>query len=128
MEPGGGATGVTSAPSTPSTTVETALPPPPPYVVPPGEVAPEVKSMAARIVQVLSTYSVEKSGPDDAGVRLAADGLDSALAAQAGALLVADTASSGEIVYPQLGGLTATDASVMVCSASACSPTARSAG
>lgn len=79
-----------------------------------GEPAPEAKQMAADTVQALTTF---EAGPDPApavGAALAALGAPAELIGQARPLLVAGAASAGDILYPQLGGLTAGAASVMV--------------
>ena len=111
--PGGsGATGPGSVPASTTTTV--TLPVAPAFAGSPGEVAIEVKQPAADVVQLLSTYPAEQAGVHEARTRLVAAGLDPVLADQSRALIVPDTASSGEIVYPQLGGLTPSTASVMV--------------
>ena len=99
--------------SVPSTSVPT-LPPAVPFVGSSGEVALEVKTPAAEVVQLLSTYSADASGVEAARARLVAAGFDPRLADQSGGLFIPNTSSSGEIVYPQLGGLTVSKASVMV--------------
>ena len=108
-----GTTGAAPVPSTTTTTVAT-LPAAPPFTASPGEVVVEVKQPAADVVQLLSTYAADEAGVDDAKARLATAGFPPVVADQAAALLVPGTASSGEVVYPQLGGLTASRASVMV--------------
>jgi len=80
----------------------------------PGEPVPEAKQAAADAVQALTTFD---AGPDPAaiaGAALARLGDPVELVGQAGPLLVAGAASAGDIVYPQLGGLTVEAASVMV--------------
>lgn len=80
----------------------------------PGEPVPEAKQAAADAVQALTTF---EAGPDPsvaAGAALAGLGAPAELVAQAGPLFLAGSASVGDIVYPQLGGLTAASASVMV--------------
>ncbi|MFI0449677.1 hypothetical protein [Actinomadura sp. 6N118] len=84
-----------------------------PYVIAADEPAPEVKRAAVRFIEVLTNY-------DDGGglavatrKRLAAAGLSPALAGQAGVLLTPSGAGAGEVVYPQLGGLTRSSASIM---------------
>lgn len=99
--------------STTSTTAAT-LPAAAPFAGSPNEVALDVKGPAADVVQLLSTYPVDHGGIDEARTRLADAGLAPELADQSAALVVAGSASSGEIVYPQLGGLTDGRASVMV--------------
>lgn len=80
----------------------------------PGEPAPEAKQAAADAVQALTTF---EAGPDPAlEVRTALTGLGAPaeLVGQAAPLLVVGASSAGDILYPQLGGLTAASASVMV--------------
>lgn len=79
-----------------------------------GEPVPEVKQAAADVVQALATYPPSAVPVEEAGRRLATLPVAGDLAAAAGALLIAGTESAGDIVYPQLGGLTGTSASVMV--------------
>lgn len=100
--------------SAPSVPVEVRLEPAARYQPPPGEPAPAAKQAASDVVQALTTF---EAGPDPAtAVATALGGLGAPveLAAQAGPLLVAGAASAGDIVYPQLGGLTSQTASVMV--------------
>ena len=111
--PGGnGATGPGSVPSSTTTTV--TLPAAPPFAGSPGEVALEVKQPAAEVVQLLSTYPADRADVDGVRARLVTAGLDPLLAEQSVGLIVPGVASSGEIVYPQLGGLSPRTASVMV--------------
>lgn len=107
-----GPTGDATAEATPTT--EPQLPDPPPYRPMAGEPALEVKQLAAAAVQAIGTYDMGEGTPDAARRRLAGLAVAPAVADQAAALLVAGSASSIEIVYPQLGGLTETEASIMV--------------
>lgn len=75
-----------------------------------GEVQPEVKVAAVRVIEALGTARVASSTPAQ---RLTAVGADPALASTAGALVPPGTPSVAEIVYPQYGGLTPDAASVM---------------
>lgn len=80
----------------------------------PGEPEPEAKQAAADVLQAMTTFS---AGPDPASaVATALGGLGApvALVGEAAPLLVSGAASAGDIVYPQLGGLTGQAASVMV--------------
>ncbi|MGH9156985.1 MAG: hypothetical protein ACRD1K_14345 [Acidimicrobiales bacterium] len=79
-----------------------------------GEPAPEVKQLASDVVQALATYESSATPLDEARRRLAGLAVVGDIAAEAGALLAPDVAARGDIVYPQLGGLTAQRASVMV--------------
>lgn len=99
--------------TTVATTVPT-LPPPRPWTPSPAEPAPNAKVLAARLVETVGTYAFGGGTTEAAGERLIAAGFPPGVAASAGALLAADAASSAEVIYPQLGGLTATAASVMV--------------
>jgi hypothetical protein len=105
-----GATATTIAP-----TASVATPPAPEarYVVPEGEVEREAKQLAADIAYALTTY--EES--DDPTARF------SSIAGAAGVDLLAEAGeplthrgrwSRGQVVYPQLGGLTNERVSVMV--------------
>lgn len=82
----------------------------------PGEVQPEVKRAATRVVEALGTVRPGEPGPAD---RLRALGVDPALVDrlvdQAGPLLppVAGGPATARVVYPQYGGLTASTSSVM---------------
>jgi hypothetical protein len=88
--------------------------PPPAFEPAPGEVLAQAKRVAGRAVQQLASY-----GPQTSQGAVAADllgpGRDpQALVKAAAPLLVAGTASVGEVVYGQLGGLTPSAAAVMV--------------
>ena len=109
---GNGATAPRSAPASTTTTV--TVPAAVPFAGSPSEVALEVKQPAADVVQLLSTYPADRANVDGARASLVTAGLDPLLAEQSGELIVPGAASSGEIVYPQLGGLTPSTASVMV--------------
>lgn len=80
----------------------------------PGEPAPEAKRAASDVVQALTTFG---AGPGQAPMIeavLKGLGAPPELIGQAGPLLVAGASSAGDIVYPQLGGLTSQAASVIV--------------
>ncbi|WP_299037712.1 hypothetical protein [uncultured Pseudokineococcus sp.] len=108
-----------------------APPVPAPWEPGPGEVQPEVKTAAARAVEVAGTWDEaataaaggSPSGGDgesllerlDAAGLLAPDVDRAALAAALGPLASpASAAAAAEVLYPQYGGLTARAASVMV--------------
>lgn len=115
---GSGSSGApTTDPKTISTTSTSApapsLPTPTTYEPLPGEPVPEVKSLAAKLVQTIGTYPVGEGTAQMAARRLGGT-VDPSLIDAALPLLDPAAASSTEIVYPQLGGLTETEASVMV--------------
>jgi hypothetical protein len=110
-------TATTSRLTMTTTSLPETSPEPPPHgersVIPLTEVAPEVKQLAVDVAYSLTTY--EES--DDHPGRFEALGSRSgaALLAEASAPLTHDGLwSRGEVVYPQLGGLNAERASVMV--------------
>lgn len=107
--------------STTTTTVPATVPPAevaaaPPvanrYVVPQSEVAPDAKQLAVDIVYDLTNYE----GDTDHANRLLvhADADHAPLAEVVDPLTHPGSWSRGEVIYPQLGGLTADKASVMV--------------
>lgn len=105
-------TGVTST-TAPTTTGPIAPPRGPRYVVPEGEVAPEAKQLASDIAYDLTTYEEA----DDPIIRFfdiaGSDGVDD-LTEAGGPLTHLGRWSRGQILYPQLGGLTSEKVSVMV--------------
>ena len=105
----------TTAP-VPSSTSTTATAPPAPtlYEPPPTEPEGELKATAARFVETLGTFGPGGGAVEAAANRLEAAGFDRGLAAQALGIISGADSSSAEIVYPQLGGLTGSEASVMV--------------
>lgn len=109
---GGATTPSTAAADT--TTSTAPLPPPTPWVPSPRETQPQLKQRAALAVQTIGTYDVGDGTPEAAASRLASAGLPPTLGSSAGSLLGPNRASSARVVYPQIGGLTATGASVMV--------------
>lgn len=109
----GGATTPGSAAA--DTTTSTApLPAPTPWTPSPRETQPQLKQRAALVVQTLGTYDLGDGTPEAAAARLTGVGLPPTLATSAGSLVDPTRASSAQVVYPQLGGLTSTAASVMV--------------
>lgn len=97
------------------TTTSTApLPPPTPWAPSPQETQPQLKQRAALAVQTIDTYDLGDGTPEAAASRLTSAGLAPTLGSSAGSLLDPNRASSARVIYPQLGGLTATAASVMV--------------
>lgn len=109
----GSNTVVTQTADPTTTTTEVVLPEPPRYVPLAGEPAADAKQLAADTVQALTTYEAGTAAAD-VGRRLEALLVDPQIADAAAGLRADDSASVGEIVYPQLGGLTDTQASVMV--------------
>jgi protocatechuate 3,4-dioxygenase beta subunit len=105
---------VTTETPRPRTTTTVPGPPPRParYVAPDNEVAREAKQLAADIISDLTTY--ERG--DDPLLRYleiaGTDGLDD-LAEAAAPLTLRGHWSRGEIIYPQLGGLTDDKVSLM---------------
>lgn len=103
----------TTAPPTTSATPSAADPAGPGFVASPLDVNGQVKEAAARFVQRVGTWGAP--GPGDASARMRDAGYPPDMAATAAPLLdVPARESSTTIVYPQLGGLTDTAASVMV--------------
>jgi hypothetical protein len=101
--------------STPSTTAPPPrLPPAVRYAPVPGEPEVDTKQLAADVVQTLTTYAVGEGTPAVIRRRLAAMPAAPEVADAAAPLLKPGAASLGEIVYPQLGGLAGSQASVMV--------------
>jgi hypothetical protein len=90
-----------------------SLPPPAAYEPIPGEPVPEAKSLAAMLLQTIGTYPVGEGTAQMAERRLGGT-VDPSVIDAALPLLDPAAASSTEIVYPQLGGLTESEASVMV--------------
>ncbi|WP_395111477.1 hypothetical protein [Actinomadura sp. SCN-SB] len=90
-----------------------ALPAVKAFVVAADEPAPAVKRAAVRFVEVLTNYGAGGGEARATGNRLAAAGMDPSLAGQAAPLLAKTDAGAGEVIYPQIGGLTAKSASIM---------------
>lgn len=106
-----GATTTTAASSS-STAGATAPPPGPRYVVPDNEVEREAKQLASDIAYALTTYEATDD-PNETFFDIAgAEGLDD-LTEIAQPLIYPGQWSRGQIVYPQLGGLTSDKVSVM---------------
>lgn len=105
----------TASPTSQTTaTVPLPLPLPPPWKASPAEPAPDIKKAAARMIQVLGTYA--KGGGSLAATRrrLRSNDQEPAIANAATALLDADARGTVDIIYPELAGLAATEASVLV--------------
>lgn len=101
-----------TSPSVPTTRVQ--LDPPAPYRPLPGEPAPEAKQAASDVVRALTTFEANADPAPGVAAALTGLGTPPELVEQARPLLVAGADSAGDIVYPQLGGLTDQTASVMV--------------
>jgi hypothetical protein len=90
------------------------LPTPQPWAPSPAERHATIKTRAAAAVQALASYDRGDGTAAAAMERLQSAGFKSEVVSGAAGLLDRGVASVAEIVYPQLGGLTATEASVMV--------------
>lgn len=110
--------GTTSAPPTrvdPTTTTTAPLEPSAAWVPTPSEIETEVKSAAAETVRVLFSYDEGQGTVDAARLRLATAPVTTVeVAAKAAPLLRASSRAAADVMYPQMGGLTASRASVMV--------------
>ena len=95
-------------------TTQPTLDPPVGYEPLPGEPAPDAKRAAAAVVQALTTFEAQADPAPAVATVLGRLGAPPGLVDQARDLLVPGAASAGDIVYPQLGGLTEQSASVMV--------------
>lgn len=109
---------VTTPKSSPPTP-EPSLPPQPssaaPFEAHPDDVYRNAKQVAGRVVQHLTTYPTGSAPRDVAATVVSEFGGDmDTLAAAAAGLVNPTAASSGRVVYPQLGGVTPNAASVMV--------------
>lgn len=91
------------------------LPAQPAWGAGPGEVQPEVKTLATRFVETAGTWDEGEGDAPGVEGRLKAAGFDPGLAAESSAL-VGDRAAAASVAvgYAQYGGLTPTAASVMV--------------
>lgn len=99
-------------PST-TTTLKVELAPAQAWLPVPGEVLPEVKKLAADVIQAIGTYKEGGGTLAGAGQRLPATAAP-ALAQEALPLLVPTAQAAVDIIYPQLSGLTKTDAGIMM--------------
>ncbi|MGI8806612.1 MAG: hypothetical protein ACR2KK_01915 [Acidimicrobiales bacterium] len=104
------------SPSTASstTTTQVRLQPAVRYQPLPGEPEPGAKQAAADAVQALTSYEASSDPAPAVGAALGRLGAPIGLVDQTRPLLGAGASSMGDIVYPQLGGLTSRSASVMV--------------
>lgn len=95
------------------TTTAPTLEPAVAYVAPANEVEPIIKTAAARAVQAIFSYRPGGGTVAAAKERLAALPVMATVADKAEPLLDSEAWAESDIVYPQLGGLTPTGASVM---------------
>lgn len=103
-----------SAPTTPTTEAKPVVPPPVPFLPLPGEVGVAAKRAAADIVVAAGTYNQGGGTDEGARQRIEAIGGDPSVAGALAQLLVPEASASVEVVYPQLGGLTDTQASIIL--------------
>jgi hypothetical protein len=106
----GPTSGSPSGPAPPGVTVPAAAP----WQAGDGEVLPQVKELAARLVETAGTWTAGASSAADLRTRLADAGFAAALADAAIALQADSPAASLAVIYPQYGGLSGGRASVMV--------------
>lgn len=104
----------TSAPTPAPTSTSTTIPQTTPYQPLAAEPEAALKSEAARFTEALGTFGSGGGSAQATAARLVAAGFDKALGARAPAITTGAERSKAEIVYPQLGGLTGDNASVMV--------------
>lgn len=115
----GGRAGPDAAIGTPTsttlgtTTTAPTLDPATPYVAPANEIEPELKTAAARALQAIFSYRPGEGTVAAAKARLASLPVLAGVADKAAPLLDGEAWAESDIVYPQLGGLTPTQASVM---------------
>lgn|GEM_PF-688501 len=107
--PGGATPTARPAPAALTTGVSTRA-----WVPGPDEYAPAVKARAVAVVEALAAWSAGHGGTSAAARRLAALGVDPALAATAGPLVSDDTVSAVQVLDAQYAGILDTAADVMV--------------
>ncbi len=90
------------------------VPPAAPWRAGAGEVRPQLKELAARLVQTAGTWTAGVGAGADLRARLSDAGFAPDLADAARALQDDSPAASLAVIYPQYGGLNARRASVMV--------------
>lgn len=92
-----------------------ALPDPfPPYEPHPEELYPNAKRLGSLVAQALTTYDRGDDAESIAAQLLDDPDAIADLAADTEELVIEDAASRGQVVYPQLGGVTEDAASIMV--------------
>lgn len=97
----------------PTTTTAPALARAEPYVAPTNEIEPALKTAAARALQAIFSYKPGEGTVAAAKQRLEGLPAVATIADKAAPLLDREARVEADIVYPQLGGLTPTAASVM---------------
>ena len=108
------ATPRTSSTSSSTTTTRVVLSPAAPYRPLAGEPVPELKQMAADALQSIATYEVGGGTVEEVVRRLAGQPVRLDVTAAVTPFLVENASSELDIIYPQLGGLTSSAASMMV--------------
>ena len=98
----------------PTTTTTAPLPPSEPWSPTPNEVEPELKQAAADTLTALFSYEEGDGTVEAARARLAGVPADASVADKAAPVLKPDAEGAVDVVYPQMGGLTASRASAMV--------------
>ena len=108
-------TSTPSVPPKPTTTTTAPLEPSAAWVPTPSEIETEAKNAAAETVRLLFSYA-EGEGTIEAARRRLEDApvTTAEIAAKAAPLLRASSRAAADVIYPQMGGLTASRASVMV--------------
>lgn len=109
--------GTSTAPVRPRSTTTTTAPlaPSVPWAPTPSEIETEAKGAASETVRILFSYSEGEGTVDAARLRLEAAPVTTVeVAAKAAPLLRASSRAAADVIYPQMGGLTASRASVMV--------------
>lgn len=112
---GDGGISIPSVRPRPTTTTTAPLAPSVAWAPTPSEIEVDVKRAASDTVRVLFSYGAGEGTVDAARIRLQAAPVTTVdIAAKAAPLLRAVGRGAADVVYPQLGGLTASRASVMV--------------
>lgn len=96
----------------PTPEVKVTLAAPEPYVPVAGEPIPEVKRLAADVLQAIGTYRKTEGTLEGANARLAGRASPEVVQ-KAQALLIPTAVSAVDMIYPQVSGLTQTDAGIM---------------
>ena len=104
----------TSSPAASPDPPGVAVPAAAPWQAGEGEVRPQIKELAARLVETAGTWTGGATSVADLRARLADAGFAAALANAASALQADSPAASLAVTYPQYGGLSGGRASVMV--------------
>ena len=104
----------TASPAPTASASAAALPVFPPWQPSSNDIDPQVKLRAVQLIEALGSWPAGQQGQARARARVAALGLDPALAAQAGPLLPDSAAASLEVLEAQYGGILSDSASVLV--------------